>query len=443
MIRIIKRAYLRRLRTVQFEKQKPASMGSVFTMTGVPRPIDPTALRDLPAPASLQMHPGGPDAALAGLLDGAADDDQIEVVDLVGAALVLSDAFRQTPGGSASVKAYRAHADPLLGVRPYRAIESKRRLTGQVRPAVFPTWPRRQARHGPGDDVGADAERHVSVGVWRVDGDRPQERRPDERWVAPWVVLDFDRGEDREAALEAAQRAVRDLVRLGVRPDDLLCCPTGGRGVHVHIPCGALGTPLYRDAGAARSAMRRFVQATIDEEVDEAVLSPVHLVRAIGSGYYVAPAPSAPSSHAVAAPSSFKVRVPTQKFLEMRVYEMVARSETSEPSALPDPRRARPVPALAAEAVRASYRPERSAPSRGKGKTDAVREVEGGVGAGQRNAAAFVMAAFLLDQLALPEKEALGALLAWNLKNDPPLGEEELGGVLSKAVVAVNEKSRG
>ena len=442
--RLEEAGHVRRLHDVQLHGKRKGSMGSVFTLDGTPvgdRLSDRVgdhagALYDLAAPRALLLHPGGPDAALEALLAETGDDgggEPVPAVDLVGAAVVAFAAHRDH-GGASSPSALR-EASPLVAVGPYDRSEVRRALAGGSREAQFRRWTNRQAKHGPGDDQGPYAERHVSVGAWRKG--RAIQGRDEEPCTAPWLVLDFDRGGDVEEACESAQRAVVELLRLGVRPGDLVCAYTGGRGFHVHLPTGAFGSPLFRDAGAAKAVLRTLTLALVDEHVDGAVLSPLHLARAVGSGYHAPAEGTTEAAAAVLPPAGFKQRIPTERFVSMTVAEAVAAGGTYEPSTLPDPRGARPVGALVLEAVVAT-RPEPAYAVTGavagrRGKTDAVRAVEGGVGRGERNAAAFVMATYLLDNEGMDVYEAHAALEAWNLKNRPPLGPSELARVLTNA----------
>lgn len=429
--------HIRRLRDVQRTGKQNATMGSVFTLDGTPVGERADRLYDLPAPRALVLHPEGPDAALAALLDGARDDDPVPAVDLVGAAMVGFAAHRRA-GGAASVAALRA-ASPVVAAKEYNYSEVRSSLAGGQRVVQTDRWTRKQARLGPGDDQGPYAERHVSVGAWRkLHAGKGRDGRP---CMAPWLVLDFDRGDDVEESLEAAQRAVRELLHLGVEPGALVCAYTGGRGFHVHVPTGAFGSPVFRNAGDGRAVLKAIVLALVDEHVDAAPLSPVHLVRAVGSGYYEPPEGMFEAEARVLPPTRFKQAIPTERFLTMTVAEAVAAGETFEATALPDPRGTRPVATFMSELAQAACPPLRYVAAQSSGKTYAVRAVEEGVPEGERNQAAFVMATYYFDQMAMTDREAWKALCDWNRKNRPPLDRGELARVLVNAEKTVYEKA--
>lgn len=432
--RLEKTGHIRRLRDVQLHGKIPASMGSVFTLDGTPTGEMADKLYNVPAPRALLLHPRGADVALNALLDGAGDDEAVPVVDLVGAALVAFAEHRGR-GGKATPEALR-EASPLVAAGAFDYSEVRRAVAGDHKWAQFRRWTSRQAKKRRVSDEGPYAERHVSVGAWRkgVTGDD----REYEPCAVPWLVLDFDqkskRGErDIEATFEAAQRVVKELVWMGVRPDDMLCAYTGGDGFHVHVPTGAFGTPLFRDASAAKAWLKTLVSELVDEELDPAVLSPLHLIRAVGSGYHAPPEGMPWAAAAVLPPARFKQRIPTERFLSMTVVEAVHAGETFTPTKLDDPRGVAPVVMLAQEAAVCAAPRFKYVPTGRGGKTDAVGEVEGGVEEGIRNWAAFVMATHYLDKEGMEAGQAHDALERWNLQNRPPLGISELARVMANA----------
>ena len=134
-------------------------------------------------------------------------------------------------------------------------------------------------------------------------------------------------------------------------------------------------------------------------------------------------------------PLGFKVVIPTVPFLAMNAYEAIAGASTFQRAKLADPRAVNPVPALVAEVVHSAYTVKKfGAVPRKRKKTAAVLAFEGGVGKGERNAAAFIMATYHLDQGGLGSAEALDALKNWNTLNTPPLPEREVENVHESAL---------
>lgn len=422
-----------RLRDVQKSKKAQATMGSIFTLDGTPTGLFASSMPDLAAPGALLMHREAVDQALAIRLREAADDAPVAAVDLVGAACVAF-AAHEAAGGRASVKAFQ-EASPALAVESYRWSETTYEITSPRRSADFLGWSARQARGRPHDGSLHHGERHLLVGAWAVRHLASHaEQRANLPCIVPWVVLDFDRG-DIDDAFDAAKRVVRELLRLGVQPQDIICAPTGGRGIHVHVPCGAFGTPLFRDSDSAKQVLGRIVEELVDEHVDTGVLGPTHLIRAVGSGYH-----RATSKRADTTPR-FKQRVETTAFLTMSLPEIEAQTRRFVSTKLPDPRSVKPVDALIALASwHAVQRRITTTAPRSK-KTASVAAVEAGVGAGERNRAAFLMATYYLDQLGMSDEEAEEALAAWNRLNHPPLGKREWTRVLRSAVRHIERKA--
>jgi hypothetical protein len=112
----------------------------------------------------------------------------------------------------------------------------------------------------------------------------------------PWVVFDIDAPgdtvtEERAHAHELAERLLT-RIRQYTTPrvfSDVQAVATGGGGIHVYLPAGAIGNRVYANATACKRALRRFADRLCEGDdklrnaIDDTVLDPHHVARMIGS----------------------------------------------------------------------------------------------------------------------------------------------------------------
>lgn len=335
-------------------------------------------------------------------------------------------------------------------------------LRGPRRTAAGRRWERRHVKNG------SDRPRYCTIGRWREsEVDRIDRGRCAVR--VPWIVAEIDgRGEhgekDRVISDRLARRLLRRLEALGVDLSDVVISYSGNASIHVRIPDGAVGCPVYRSARDARSSIRGFFDELCDgidsasleegssglpadpelrEAIDDACFRPGQLIRAIGSTHE-------DTGRQTVGTTGETFMAKPQEFLW---HLSEAQFEYSPPERFPLPRRAEFNPLLStlleppkSEAAKRGEKTnvrQRTSPP-GGGRSPVVARVRGGVSRGEdwgrdvdrpacgRNCAALFMSHHLLRRCVTPLK-AWGDLLLWNQRNSPPLSRGELRGVYDSA----------
>lgn len=142
---------------------------------------------------------------------------------------------------------------------------------------------------------GTDGPRYVSVGRWRFDEAGRQDRSECVVRV-PWLIADLDPpiGEGRYWCAKQARILLRLLRERGVDLSDVVVSYSGNSSVHVRLPDGLLGCPLYQNAQAAAETVQQLFghlceendceeNGALLEAVDGNLFYPGHLIRVIGS----------------------------------------------------------------------------------------------------------------------------------------------------------------
>lgn len=287
---------------------------------------------------------------------------------------------------------------------------------------------------------GSEAPRYVSVGRWRPEavGRDDRHRQPVR---VPWLVAEID-GNGREHSDELARRLCRRLEEKGADLSGVLVSFSGNRSVHVRIPDGMIGCPLYRDSRTCRRKIRQFFRELCGEDrelyrhLDSALFSPNQLIRAIGT-------PHEKTGRRCVATTA-------DRFLDKPpcyLWHLSERQfEYTPPERFPLPRRAGFVPALAALLHTEDSNPRETeclteeVPSarggrgrEGVGGGRVVEAVRGGVAEGFRNTSAVYVAHEMFRECPTA-RVAWRMLRRWNQRNDPPLPKRELRGVFEKVV---------
>lgn len=303
-------------------------------------------------------------------------------------------------------------------------------------------YERRHARNG------TEAARHVTVGRWREEAARRNDRGK-HAVRCPWVVFELD-AKTREENDRLARQLCRRLEDLDVNVEDVLVAYSGNKSLHVRVPDGCLGCPLYVDGRAARRKLRTLVhevaggnEALVDA-LDMGLCSPGRTIRAIGSVH-----PST-ERHTVACTADvFLDKSPSYLWA-------LSESEYTPPNEHPLPRNATFAPALAR-----LLDPTITPPSRGGLKLNVQQSSSGsmgqvvmsssvrdGVEEGRRNEVALRVAHVLLFRED-GQRGAWRRLREWNRRCDPPLALTELHRVFESAarfqvgLVDVGEDGRG
>jgi hypothetical protein len=109
----------------------------------------------------------------------------------------------------------------------------------------------------------------------------------------PWLVAELDGREHGEKNRGTSDRLARRLLRrlrsFGVDLSSVVVSFSGNASIHVRIPHGLLGCPVYRSSGAATRCLSRFFNRLCGQDdelrnaIDNACLRPGQLIRAIGS----------------------------------------------------------------------------------------------------------------------------------------------------------------
>jgi hypothetical protein len=309
---------------------------------------------------------------------------------------------------------------------------------------------RRHAREG------GNVPRYLTVGRWRPEAvDRPDRRRQAVR--VPWIVAEIDgrdnRGrKDRAVSDRLARRLLRRLDAFGVDLSDVVVSYSGNASIHIRIPDGAVGCPIYQNAQAAQESIGQFFDRLCGADdalrtaIDDACFRPGQLIRAIGS------------THETTGRQT--VSTTGETFLEKPASFLWSLSEPqfqySPPERFPLPRRALFVPALSAlltpTSMPSSDRDVRTNVSqyvsggRGVSSGGVVDRLRGGVHEGEpwgmdvgrpeavgRNWATLYFSHAVLAEQASGES-AWRIVQDWNRRfNDPSLPESELRTVFEHA----------
>ena len=251
-------------------------------------------------------------------------------------------------------------------------------------------------------------------------------------------------GDDREHSDELARRLCRRLEEKGADPSSLLVSYSGNKSIHVRIPDGLIGCPLYRDSRSCRQKIRQFFRELCGEDrelyrrLDSALFSPNQLIRAVGTRHEKS------GRRCVATDGRTYLDKPPCYLWHLAEPQF----EYTPPESYPLPRRVDFAPALAAlletpdsstdSALSESECSTEEVPSAGGGRgrvgivggrsADGVPE---GVEEGIRNMSA-VYVAHEMFRRCPTARVAWRMLRRWNQKNDPPLPKRELRGVFEK-----------
>ena len=139
---------------------------------------------------------------------------------------------------------------------------------------------------------GTGRPQFVSVGRWRekeIDDDALEGQRA---VTVPWVVFDID-ADTKERCAELGRRLVERLSEYLSREQmgQVLVSYTGGTSVHIRVPAGFLGNPIYKNEEAAAETLSEFADELcqglpeVREAIDDRLFHPRQLVRMIGSTY--------------------------------------------------------------------------------------------------------------------------------------------------------------
>jgi hypothetical protein len=299
-----------------------------------------------------------------------------------------------------------------------------------------------------------DRPHYISVGRWREDEvERVTRLSGADRAVplrVPWIVAEIDgrvgRDKDRSRSDQLARRLLRRLETFGVDLADVVVSYSGNASVHIRIPDGVVGCPVYRSEKAASSALRRFFDRLCGDDtelrraIDNAVLRPSQLIRAVGSIHE--------------ATDRRTVATDGRTFLEKPAYFLWHLSEPQfqyTAHRLPLPRRASfngPLSALLypPKPPRSDTPSKTSVSQSLSPSTGPVARVQHGVEEGEpwgadvdgydhavgRNWAALIWSHYALEQ-AESHPTAWEAVRRWNKMNGPPLPESELRDVFERA----------
>lgn len=334
-------------------------------------------------------------------------------------------------------------------------------IDGPRRTADGRRFERRHARDG------GDRPRYVTVGRWRPEAVSHSDRRGQAVRV-PWIVAEIDgraanREKDRAVSDRLARRLLRRLDDFGVDLSDVVVSYSGNASIHVRIPDGAVGCPIYQDARAAKQSIHRFFDRVCGADdalrtaIDDACFRPGQLIRAIGSIHE--------------ATGRQTVGTTANRFLEKPPsflwYLSESQFEYSPPERYPLPRRTSFVPGLSAlldPPPKSSLDGAEIPNSDGSSKTNVQQCVSGGSGVSDRGPFALRgrlrggvekgepwgldvgcpeavgrnWAALYFAHLVLAEKEsregAWRIVQEWNRRfNSPSLPEQEIRGVFDRA----------
>lgn len=326
-------------------------------------------------------------------------------------------------------------------------------------------WERRYLRDG------SDSPRYRTVGQWRPEAASRSDRH-EQAVRVPWIVAEIDgrddRGrKDRATSDRLARRLLRRLDAFGVDLSDVVVSYSGNASIHVRIPDGAVGCPIYRAARAAREAIGWFfdrlcgpvdslwsnledsaLQADpeLRTAIDDACFRPGQLIRAIGSTH------EATGRQTVGTTADIFLEKPATFLWTLSEPQF----EYTPPESFPLPRRAAfcaPLASLLKPTSKPSSDREAEnecsteyVPPEGDGGPGSVMDrVQSGVREGEpwgsdvgrpevvgRNWAALFVCHDVIRRTG-GLKKAWRAVKHWNRYNDPPLSEAELRTVFEKA----------
>lgn len=150
---------------------------------------------------------------------------------------------------------------------------------------------------------GSDRPQYVSVGRRRPEEIENEELKGERAVTIPWVVFDLD-AETREENGRHAETLL-NLLSEHLTEGQLertVCSYTGGTSIHVRVPAGFFGNPVFKDAESAARALSEFVDrlcegnSELREAIDDRLFHPRQMVRTIGSTYQENTAPPDNSS---------------------------------------------------------------------------------------------------------------------------------------------------
>lgn len=293
-------------------------------------------------------------------------------------------------------------------------------------------WERKYARDG------TSAARHVSIGRWREEAVGRDDSRS--QWArTPWLVAELD-ADTRAENDRLARRLCSRLDEAGADLSAVLVAYSGNKSLHVRIPDGMLGCPLYRNADVARRRIESFFRRLCEdnpelmEALDFGVCSPVRTIRAIGSIH-----PDT-GRQTVATTADTFLDKPRCYLWHLSEPEF----EYTPPESYPLPRRAPFTPALSDLLTPTKSPPQSPSTTEGtelnvqhyssewKGRIVDADGTVNGVGEGQRNEAALYVSHRMLT-VCRGQAEAWRRVQSWNEKNDPPLSDRELWTVFGHA----------
>jgi len=302
--------------------------------------------------------------------------------------------------------------------------------------------------------------RHISIGRWRPEAMGRADRR-EQAVRVPWIVAEIDGRDDhgrkdRAVSDRLARRLLRRLEAFGVDLSDVLVSYSGNVSIHVRIPDGAVGCPIYRSGQAAQDEIGRFfdrlcgTDSELRTAIDDACFRPGQTIRAVGSVH-----PDTGRQTVGTTADVFK-----QKPAEFLFSLSEPQFRYTPPERFPVPRRAEFNPGLSALLV-----PSLAPSSDGGLKTNVQQSVSGGRGVsdggpvgvrrrlrggvregepwgmdvGRPHAVGRNWAALFYSHLVLAEQESSGAawrvVQDWNRRfNAPSLPERELEDVFEQAV---------
>lgn len=324
-------------------------------------------------------------------------------------------------------------------------------LDGRRHTATARRWERRYAREG------SERPRYRTIGQWRPEA-VGHTKRHQQAVRVPWIVAEIDGrdgggNKDRDESDRLARRLLRRLKDFGVELSEVMVSYSGNASIHVRIPDGAAGCPIYRNAQSAKDTLTRFFDRlcgqdeTLRRAIDNACLRPGQLIRTIGGIHEKTGRQTVGCTAEVflAKPSAFLFGLSEPQF------------EYSPPESLPLPRRAAFVPALSAlldppktpsdsETQKTNVSQSTSPQEEGGPGAGVVERIEDGVREGEpwgpdvgrpcavgRNWAALFMAHHVLRTVD-DRWRAWVEVCRWNWRNDPSLSKKELRGVFEKAL---------
>jgi hypothetical protein len=312
---------------------------------------------------------------------------------------------------------------------------------------------------------GIDGPSYVSVGRWRPE-EIGRTDRPSCAVRVPWIIADIDPpfGKGRYWCARQARVLLCLLRERGVDLSDVVVSYSGNSSIHVRLPDGFIGCPLYQNAQAAAKTIQQLFgrlckgNETLLAAVDGNLFHPGHLIRVIGSVH------PRTGRRVVGTDGRTFLRKPS----EFLFYHAERDFQYSPPKRYPLPRRASFTKGLSQllKPGREDANPPRQAGSQEGGEDKGVRQSRSGYGRGSaggtdcrlvldrvrpgvaegedwgtdidpryvgRNWAALFVAHEQLRQKGEPAR-AWRAVRDWNRRNEPPLDGDELTGVFEKAL---------